>query len=135
MTTVKDQVRTLTDYDTEIISSGDYSTLEDMAKDEIADDVGLDRSEIDFTSGTAKIALRWLVCIFCKINVGEIGSEGYSIGEVETKDLNDQSSIWLNNYRKKRDSMRGSSLMGHVKNSRQNRAYGDDGDTTYGSGQ
>ncbi len=122
--TVETRVRTLTDYDTEIISSSDMDTLIELSKDEIKEDTGMD--EIDFSSGAGKSALMWLTCIFSKIHVGEIGAEGYQIGEIETKDLNDQAKVWFGQYRSRRSDVIGTKTIGHAKPSRSGRSYGDE---------
>lgn len=129
--TIQSRARTLTGYDSGIISNSDMTTLEELTKDEIAIDTG--RDDIDFTAGQGKSAAMWLLCLFCKIHTGEIGAEGYAVGELESRHLEGQHKVWFNNYRKREASLQADGgRYGSVRSIRRGREYGNEGDTAYG---
>lgn len=131
MTTIQTRVRALTDYGTDIISSTDLDTLEEVAKEEIEIDTG--RDDIVFTENPAKSATTWLTCLFCKVHTGEIGAEGFSVGELSTQQLEGQNKIWFNQYRSRVSSLQeDGGLFGSIRTTRSGREYGGEGDTAFG---
>lgn len=118
------RARALTNVDSGIISTSDMSTLEATAKDEIGAE--LSESDIDFTDADKKSALFWLLCLFIKINIGDLGADGYSIGEIETKNLTSEDKIWLDNHRRAMERATGGNIIRHSKASRDGRQYGSD---------
>lgn len=129
--TIQSRARTLTGYDSGIISNSDLTTLEELAKDEIAVDTG--RDNIDYSGGAGKSAAMWLLCLFCKIHTGEIGAEGFSVGELESKELEGQNRVWFNQFRKRVSSLQvNGGLFGSTRTVRSGREYGGEGDTSFG---
>ena len=124
------RARSLTNFDTDIITESTASTLEETAKDEIR--VDLEEDNIDFSTPNGRSALMWIICLFFKIHIGEIGADGYHIGEVESKDLEGQADIWLQNYNNAKHKLAGSNIFGSTTTRRSGREYGDDGDTSFG---
>lgn len=116
------EVRALTDYDTSIIDRRAMSTLIDSAKDEVQDDVGRD---LVFDTRTERRALVWLLALFCKVHTGEIGSAASSVGELESEPLSPEDNMWLQNYYRKRDSVRGATAFGSTAAGRADRTYGE----------
>lgn len=119
-----ERARNLTNLYSDIISTSTANTLEETAKDEIRAD--LSDPDIDFTSPEGRSALFWLLCLFFKVHIGDIGADGYSIGDIETKDLNSEDKFWLSQLEKSTDRLTGTAIFRHSTSSREGREYGGD---------
>lgn len=123
--TLMAEVRSLTDYDSTLISDGDLLSLVELAKTELQAEVS--EPTLDFYNGNqhAERALFWLTCLFTKVKSGEIDAPDLSISELKVshQSMDDESGFWLKNLDKRINALRGSSLIGHVKVQRADRTY------------
>ncbi|QRV15030.1 hypothetical protein JMJ58_19305 [Haloterrigena salifodinae] len=123
--TLMAEVRVLTDYDGGLIADGDLLSLIELAKTELRAEVG--QPSLDFYGGNldAERALFWLTCLFLKAKAGEIDAPDFSISELKVSHqaMDEQAGFWLDNLARRLDSLRGSSLIGHVRVQRADRTY------------
>lgn len=123
--TLAAEVRVLTDYDTGLIADGDLLSLIELAKTELRSEV--EDPTLDFFSGNlnAERALFWCTCLFVKVKAGEIDAPNFSVSELKVshQPMDDQSGFWLQSLTRRLDALRGSSLMGHTKVTRNDRTY------------
>ena len=122
---LKDEVRLLTDYDDGLISDGDLLSLIELAKTELKAEVG--NSNLSFYSGNldADRALFWLTCLFVKVKAGEIDAPNLSISELKVRhqSMDEQTGFWFKSLTRRINALRGTSLIGHTKVSRPDRTY------------
>lgn len=121
--TLAAEVRVLTDYDSGLISDGDLLSLIELAKSELRDEA--EEPILDFYSGNsdAERALFWCTCLFLKAKAGEIDAPNLSISELRVSKSGGEASFWIQNLNRRLDSLRGASLIGHVKVQRADRSY------------
>lgn len=102
-TDIRDEVRSITDYDKSIFADDDLDELITIAEDEIKDEVG--DYNLDFYNGEETFnqdrALFWLSAMFAKIRSGEIEGVELSAGDLETSSLSAQGSYWFDQYRRR----------------------------------
>jgi hypothetical protein len=126
-TTLKAEVRLLTNYDETIVSPSKLQELVDLAKREL--EGSTQNSSLNFYGDiTTERALFWLTCIYCKIRAGEIDSPSFKIGEIDftSYDPDDEVGMWFDNFWKYYLGIGGGAPVGHIKNNRQDRSYGFD---------
>ena len=129
--TLKAEVRVLTEYDDSIITPDDLQEIVDIAKRELYADVGDDTINL-FDNLNSERALFWLTCLFCKVKTGEIDAPSFSIGEldIESIDPNRNVGVWVNNFWKHYRAMDGGAPVAHTKSNRPDRNYGFDNSAT-----
>lgn len=122
--TLAAEVRTLTDYDSALISDADLLGVIELAKSELRAEV--DDEDMVFYSGNlqADRALFWLVCIFLKIKSGELDAPNLSIGELKLRQagMGQRTGIWFQRFNQRLDAI-ATPRMGHTKVSRPDRTY------------
>jgi hypothetical protein len=122
---LSDEVRLLTHYDSSIISEADLTGLIGVAKEEIKAEV--DDGTLTFYSGNiqADRALFWLVCIFSKIHMGEIDAPNFEVSElkVRSSSFSEQNGLWFDNFSQRLEAISPGARIGHVKVSRADRSY------------
>lgn len=137
ISTLKGEIRFLTDYTPEVISDADLEDAIESAKGEIkAQSENYDINFFDSKDLDAYKALKWVTCLFCKIKAGELDAANYrledlnltaksTVGENEGDPV-----IWLRRARTyiskvaedAEEPVRG---FGRTEVSRENRLYGD----------
>lgn len=124
---IRDRVRTITDYDSQIINNNELDEVIDAAEDEIRSD--LDDAALSFYQGDdtfdLDLAVMWLSCLFAKIKTGEIEGPTISLAEVRAAPRAAGSAIWLERY--ERAIHRYSDFRGYAKTeiARDTREYGE----------
>ncbi|UBF22598.1 hypothetical protein HRTV-25_gp17 [Halorubrum tailed virus 25] len=129
--TLKAEVRALTDYGTAIISESDLQEVVDLTKRELHADIGDDSFDL-YEDLNAERALFWLTCIFLKVKSGEIDAPSFSISELSVRQSNftERHGIWMDNFRKHYRAMDGGAPVGHTKANRPDRNYDFDNSST-----
>lgn len=126
-TEIRSRVRTITDYDSNIINNADMDDVVNTAEDEIRSDLG-DPSLV-FYQGTdtfnLDLAVFWLSALFAKIKAGELDGPDMSVGDLETRPLDAQSSIWFSRYRKAIQRTSAGPGFGRTTVQRDDRTYGE----------
>ncbi|WP_330630667.1 hypothetical protein [Halocatena halophila] len=123
-TEMKELVRSLTDYDSSILTDSELESLLVLSKDEFWADT--DTSARFYTGNKqADQALFWLLCLFSKIKVGELDAPAFEIAEIQVDEASNPEEIsrWLKNYRKYRDNAVTGSKAGIGQISRSDRTY------------
>lgn len=130
-TTLKAQVRGLTNYNDTILPDSDLQEILDLAKVEIRASIGDDTLDFGETV-QAERALFWLTCIFTKVKAGEIDSPSFRIGELSVRQSNitERHNVWVDNFWKHYRSIEGGSPVAHTKAGRRDRDYGFDNSAT-----
>jgi hypothetical protein len=133
-TSLKTEVRSLTDYDSLILSEDDLQAVVDIAKRELYADLG-DESLNLYDTLNSERALFWLTCIFCKVKSGEIDGVSFNIGELDVDSFNPHTSvgIWMNNFWKHYRGIEGGAPVAHTRSNRPDRNYGFDNSATRGN--
>lgn len=123
------EVRSLTDYDSDIIDDPDMQDLVDVGKEEVSGKIG-NQSLTFYEQETfhATRALFWYVCIAAKVKVGELAGMNISADDFEAMNpANAHYDFWFENFQKKlsraqRSTSPGASL---INLERTERTYGD----------
>lgn len=133
-TTLKTEVRAITNYDTTILPDPDLQEVVEIAKRELYADLGDDSLDL-YGSLNSERALFWLTCIFCKVKSGELDGISFNIGEldVDTYNPNRNVGIWMNNFWKHYRGIEGGAPVAHTKSNRPDRDYGFDNSATSGN--
>lgn len=133
-TTLKAEVRALTDYDATIISDDDLQDVVDLTRRELVADLGDETIDL-YENLQAERAFFWLTCIFCKVKAGEIDAPSFSIGELQVRQSNfsERHGVWMDNFHKHYRSIEGVTPVGHIKSNRPDRDYGFDNSATSGN--
>lgn len=95
------EVRSLTNYDSELISDSDFNDLVAIAKEEILLDV--DAGSVSYYGSNTHAndrALFWLTALFAKVKAGEVGASTFSVADVRANSDSWQTSMWLSQYDK-----------------------------------
>lgn len=121
------EVRSLTGYGTGVIPGDDMESLLSVAKDEIL--LETEEDDLDwYNDRPAERALYWLLALFTKIRTKEIGSAGFSIGELEQTPLQGAESFWLGQFHRHLWNIGNATPFGITSVSRTDRTY--DGTTS-----
>lgn len=133
-TTLKAEVRALTDYGQAIISGDDLQEVVDITKRELHADIGDDTVDL-YANLNSERALFWLTCIFCKVKSGELDGVSFSIGELDVDSYNPHTGVglWIDNFWKHYRAMEGGAPVGHIKANRPDRDYDFDNSATRGN--
>lgn len=121
---MKQEVRALTDYDTNVMSDPELQGVLDIAERELL--ANLNSPTINpYTDINTERALFWLTCVFVKIKAGEIQAPSFEIGELQVNadGIGGRHGIWLENFWNHFRSAEGGSPVGHIKTNRSNRTY------------
>lgn len=119
------EARSLTDYDSSLISDSDFGDLVDIGQEEIQAETGVDNQISFFGSDTLQQdrALFWLTCLFAKIKAGEVGASNFSIADLESEPLDDQSNVWMSHFKKRLGAVEDARGFGQTSLSRTDRSY------------
>jgi hypothetical protein len=121
-TSLKAEVRAITDYDTGILLDADLQQLVDLAKREIQSNKN--DASIDFYGDLlAERTLFWLTCIFAKVKAGEIDGGTFEISELSVESEEGGNSIFFDNFWRNYHSIGDGRPRGHLKGQRANREY------------
>lgn len=116
------EVRSLTNYGTQVISDPDMQNLVASAKDEIL--IAVDETSLDwYNERAAERALYWLVALFTKVHTGQIGGAGFAIGELEQSPLRGTEQFWLNQFNRHLWNIGSASAFGITSVTRDDRTY------------
>lgn len=119
-TEVREDVRSITDYDKSIFSDSELDELISIAEDEVKTEVG--ELDLAFYNGEETFnqdrAVFWLSALFAKVRSGEIEGVELSAGDLETSSLSAQGSYWFDQYRRRLAQVSGSPGFGQVQVSR-----------------
>ena len=120
-TTLKAEVRAITDYDAVVLDDSGLQELVDLTKREI--ESNKINEDIDFYSDIqAERTLFWLTCIFAQIKTGEIDGGSFSISELDVSS-NSDSSFLFDNFWRHFHSLGSGRPQGHLTGQRTNRQY------------
>lgn len=112
-----DEVRTLTNYTASLISDSEMGNLVDLAKEELKSEVpAASRPVSYFGSDTHEQdrALFWLSCLFAKIRAGEIGAATFTVDELRSNPLDNQSNFWFMMFQSRLGQMEGAPGFGQT---------------------
>jgi len=128
-TSMKAEIRAMTDYDLGIMDNDSLQALLDLTKREIQS--SKEKATFDFYDDLrAERTLFWLTCIFAKIKGGEIDGGDFSISELKVKSNNSGSSFYFDNFWRHYHSIGEGRPRGHLKGQRSNREYNYDNSAT-----
>ena len=128
-TTLKAEVRAITDYDEGILSDPDLQEVVGIAKREIQSNKN--NPDLDFYGDIrAERTLFWLTCIFTKVKGGEIDGGSFSISELDVETQDGDDSLFFNNFWRNYHSIGEGRPRGHLKGQRPNRTYEYDNSAT-----
>lgn len=124
---IKDQVRTLTDYDPQIINQSAMDDVISIAEDEIRSSAG--DPSLTFYQGTdtfdLDLAVMWLSCIFAKVKTGEIDGPDMTLGDIEVSSFEGNETYWFERFQRAMRRFQNTRGFGRVDVSRDTRTYGD----------
>lgn len=128
-TSLKAEVRAITDYDTVILDDTGLQELVSLTKREIQS--SKNNEDIDFYADLqAERTLFWLTCLFAKIKTGEIDGGSFSISELDVDSSGSSNSFYFDNFWRNYHSLGGGRPRGHLKGQRSNRTYEYDNSAT-----
>jgi hypothetical protein len=103
ITSLVEEVRSLTEYDEAVFSSAELTELVELAQQEIQADVDDPNLEF-FADGNhaAERALFWLTCIFAKVRAGEIEAPNVSISSLRIRQASatERHGLWFARFEK-----------------------------------
>lgn len=120
------EVRSLTDYDSGILTDSELDSLLAIAKREIETEVGEDSLDF-YANARRERALFWLTCFFAKIKTGEYEGMDLTVSEIEMNKIpeGDEGRIWLTQFEKRLKQIVAGNKTYISNISRNNRLYGD----------
>jgi hypothetical protein len=127
-TTLKSEVRAITNYDSGMVSGGDLQAIVDISKREIRSNKN-DQNLDFYGDHRAERSLFWLTCIFTKVKGGEIGGSSFSISELDVES-DGGDSFYFDNFWRNYHSIGDGRPRGHLKGQRSDREYGFDNTST-----
>jgi hypothetical protein len=128
-TTLKAEVRAITDYDAGILDSDSLQELVEIAKREL--ESNKNASDLDFYGDIrAERTLFWLTCIFLKVKAGEIDGGSFSISELDVESEDGSNSMFFDNFWRNYHSIGEGRPRGHLKGQRADRTYEYDNSAT-----
>lgn len=124
-----EEVRGLTDYDSDILSDSELQALVDLGKEELRAELGNPQVSY-YNNGRihATRALFWFVCIAAKVKVGEIAGVNIEVESFRSwNPAEGHYGFWFRNFDKRLSAAENVEYGGtaHVQISRDNRSYGE----------
>jgi hypothetical protein len=86
-TTLKEEVRVITGYDTITLSSDELDTVLKRAKRHIRTRKDLEQSFDFYAEASREEALFWWTCLFAKVSAGELDSQSINVAAVDVDTL------------------------------------------------
>lgn len=120
------EVRTLTDYNSSILTDGDMQNIVSLAKREIEGELGEEVSDF-YSSILTERALFWLTCLFSKIKVGELEGLTLAVAEIEVTQIpdEDRANYWARQFERRMRQAQADSMSQLRNIERSDRVYGD----------
>ena len=120
--TLKTEIRAMTDYDLGLIDDAGLQSLVDIAKRELKANKNDD--SLDFYADMrAERALFWLSCIFVKMKSGEFDGSTFEIAELSVESGDGDDSFYFDNFWRSYHSIGEGRPRGHLKGQRSDRDY------------